>query len=55
VPVFLEARNRAILGKALPATLAFFVLRLVNSVFFVSAVWNEVIVGRRLATYEKGH
>ena len=55
LPVLLEARRHAMLKKAIPATLAFFVLRLINSVFFVSAVWSEWVLGRRLTTYEKGH
>ena len=34
---------------------AFFVLRTVNGVFFLRAVWEELVLRRRFDTYEKGH
>jgi hypothetical protein len=34
---------------------AFFVLRTVNAVFFLSAVWSELVMGRGFHRYEKGH
>jgi cellulose synthase/poly-beta-1,6-N-acetylglucosamine synthase-like glycosyltransferase len=55
IPVVLESRRHGLLMKAIPATLAFLVLRLVNSVYFVRAVWSELMIGNRLTVYEKGH
>jgi biofilm PGA synthesis N-glycosyltransferase PgaC len=55
VPVLIEAQRHGLLAKAVPATLALFVLRLVNSGFFVEAVWSELVRGKRLVVYEKGH
>ncbi len=34
---------------------SFFVLRVVNSVFVLEAVWSELVVNRRFLIYEKGH
>jgi hypothetical protein len=31
------------------------VLRVLNTVMFLEAVWSEVIRRRRLVVYEKGH
>ena len=34
---------------------AFFVLRVVNALYMLSAVWREVVMRRPLLVYEKGH
>ena len=55
VPVVLTASRRGETGKAIASLPAFFVLRTVNAVFFVWALWRELVVHRPLLTYEKGH
>ena len=42
-------------GLALVSFPSFFVLRLVNGLFMLRAVWRELIVRRPLLEYEKGH
>jgi cellulose synthase/poly-beta-1,6-N-acetylglucosamine synthase-like glycosyltransferase len=55
VPVLLGAAPRREVGRALLSFPAFMVLRTVNALFFVRAVWSECVRGQRLAVYEKGH
>lgn len=55
VPVWIEARRRGLPWRVLLDIPAFLLLRLVNSLFFIEAVWTELIMRRRLAVYEKGH
>ncbi len=55
VPVVAGAWPRRDLGRALLSVPSFFVLRTVNAVWFLRAVWAEVVRGQRLVTYEKGH
>ncbi|HWP36348.1 MAG TPA: glycosyltransferase [Gemmatimonadales bacterium] len=55
VPVVAGAVPRGELGRALASLPAFFVLRTVNGVFFLRAAWAELIAGRPLRVYEKGH
>jgi poly-beta-1,6-N-acetyl-D-glucosamine synthase len=55
VPVLAGAARRGEVGRALASLPAFFVLRAVNSIFFLRAVWSECVLGRRFTTYEKGH
>jgi biofilm PGA synthesis N-glycosyltransferase PgaC len=55
VPVLAAAAARGETRKALASLPAFFVLRTVNAAFFVRAVWLELVVGRPLLVYEKGH
>ena len=55
VPVVAGALPRRDVTRALLSVPGFFVLRTVNAVWFLRAVWTEVIRGRRFATYEKGH
>jgi biofilm PGA synthesis N-glycosyltransferase PgaC len=55
VPVLAGALPRREAGRALASLPAFFVLRTVNSIFFLMAIWNEVVRGRSLRVYEKGH
>ena len=55
VPVLMQASKRNEFWRALASVPAFFVLRVVNCVFVLEAIWSEFIIGRRLAVYEKGH
>jgi cellulose synthase/poly-beta-1,6-N-acetylglucosamine synthase-like glycosyltransferase len=55
IPVMIGAIPRGEARRALASLPSFFVLRTVNAVFFLSAIWNELVRGRTLRTYEKGH
>ncbi len=55
VPVVVGAWALRDLGRALISVPSFFILRTVNAVFFLKAVWIEIIRGRTFALYEKGH
>lgn len=55
VPVLVQAKGRNEFWRALVSIPAFFVLRIVNCLFVLEAIWSEFIIGRRLAVYEKGH
>ena len=55
VPVVAGAWPRRDMRRALLSVPSFFVLRTVNAIWFMRAIWVEVVIGRRLATYEKGH
>lgn len=55
VPVLARAWGRRELPRALASLPCFFVLRAVNSMFLLRAVWSEVVLKRRLMVYEKGH
>jgi poly-beta-1,6-N-acetyl-D-glucosamine synthase len=55
VPVLWQAVGRGETRRALASFPSFFVLRIVNGVFILSAVWRELVVGRPLLVYEKGH
>jgi poly-beta-1,6-N-acetyl-D-glucosamine synthase len=55
VPVLFAAFQQKQLGRALASLPAFFVLRVVNGLFLLEALWTELLVGRPLLVYEKGH
>ena len=55
VPVLAGAMRRREVRRALASVPAFFVLRTVNAVFFLRAVCAELLLGRSLRVYEKGH
>jgi biofilm PGA synthesis N-glycosyltransferase PgaC len=55
VPVLARGIARGELARALVSLPCFIPMRLVNAVFMVRAVWNELILGRTLLVYEKGH
>jgi biofilm PGA synthesis N-glycosyltransferase PgaC len=55
VPVLWQAVARGETARALASFPSFFVLRLVNGLFMLRAVWSELIVRRPLLVYEKGH
>jgi len=55
VPVLFAAFQRKQLRRAMASLPAFFVLRIVNGLFLLEALWNEFLAGRPLLVYEKGH
>jgi poly-beta-1,6-N-acetyl-D-glucosamine synthase len=55
VPVMYKAIQRKEVLKALASLPGFFVLRIVNSVFLLKAIWLEMVMRRPLLVYEKGH
>ena len=55
IPVMAGALPRKEGCRALVSVPSFFVLRTLNAVFFLRAVWAEVVCGRKLKIYEKGH
>ena len=55
VPVLVGAAQRGETRRALASLPSFFVLRTVNAVFFLNAVWSELVMGRGFHRYEKGH
>ena len=55
VPVLAGAARRGEIRRAIASLPAFFVLRTVNAVFFLRAVCAELLLGRSLLVYEKGH
>lgn len=55
VPLLVGAIPRREVGRALASLPAFIVMRAVNGIFFLRAVWAECIVRRPLLVYEKGH
>jgi len=55
IPVIAGAARRREIGRALASVPAFFVLRTVNALFFLRAAIAELLFGRSLRVYEKGH
>jgi cellulose synthase/poly-beta-1,6-N-acetylglucosamine synthase-like glycosyltransferase len=55
IPVLVGAVPRGETGRALASLPAFFLLRTVNAVFFLRAVWSELVMNRGFHKYEKGH
>jgi biofilm PGA synthesis N-glycosyltransferase PgaC len=55
IPVLYKAIQRKEVGLALTSLPGFLVLRLVNGVFLLKALWLEIIVNKPLMVYEKGH
>jgi poly-beta-1,6-N-acetyl-D-glucosamine synthase len=55
VPVLWQAIGRGETGRALASFPSFFLLRIVNGVFLIGAVWRELVMRRPLLVYEKGH
>lgn len=55
VPVLVGAAVRGEVRQALLSVPGFFVLRFLNSLYFLEAIWSEIIRGRRFQVYEKGH
>lgn len=55
VPVLAQGASRKEFWRAFVSIPSFFVLRVVNSVFVLEAIWSEWIVKRPFLVYEKGH
>lgn len=55
VPVLTKAARRKECGRVLASIPAFFVLRMVNCLFFLEALWSEWVLRRSFRVYEKGH
>jgi len=55
VPVLAKALGKKEFGLALTSLPSFFILRFVNSVYMLRAIWYEWIVRKRFTVYEKGH
>jgi poly-beta-1,6-N-acetyl-D-glucosamine synthase len=55
VPVLWQAVRRREAGRALASLPSFFLLRVVNGLFMLRAVWREFILRKPLLVYEKGH
>ena len=55
IPIMASAVQRKETRRALASIPSFWVLRFVNGVFFVKALWTELVLRRRLRVYEKGH
>lgn len=54
-PVMIKAIPRGEGFKALISIPCFFILRIVNAMFMLEAVWTEYILKKPLLVYEKGH
>ncbi|MEO8359217.1 MAG: glycosyltransferase [Vicinamibacteria bacterium] len=55
VPVMVAAWEHKRVKTALLSLPAFFVLRIVNGMFLLSALWKELVVRQPFLIYEKGH
>ena len=55
VPALAKGMQRGELGRVIASLPCFIVLRLVNAVFLLRALWCEFVLGRTLLVYEKGH
>jgi cellulose synthase/poly-beta-1,6-N-acetylglucosamine synthase-like glycosyltransferase len=54
-PVLSQAYSRGEFWRAVASIPSFFVVRIVNCVFVLEAIWSEYVAGRPLLVYEKGH
>jgi poly-beta-1,6-N-acetyl-D-glucosamine synthase len=55
IPIMAAAIPRGEAGRALASLPAFFVIRVVNALFFLRAIWYEWVVRKPLLVFEKGH
>ena len=55
VPTLFTAVPRKEVWRAISSLAAFFILRMVNGIFILEALWIEVVRRRPLRVYEKGH
>ena len=55
VPVLAKGWARGETGRVAASLPCFFVIRFVNAFFMLRAVWAELVLGRSLLVYEKGH
>jgi poly-beta-1,6-N-acetyl-D-glucosamine synthase len=55
IPAVVGGIKRRELRRVLACYPGFLLLRMVNSWFMLKAMWSELLVGRSLSVYEKGH
>lgn len=55
IPALVQGVKRKEVGKVLASLPAYFVLRFVNSVFLLRAIFSEVVLKKTLNVYVKGH
>lgn len=55
IPVLYKAIQRKEVGLALTSLPGFLVLRMVNGIFLLKALWLEIVMNKPLIVYEKGH
>ncbi len=55
IPTLVKAASRKEIWKVLSSIPAFFVLRTVNGIFILEAIWSELIRQKTFNVYEKGH
>lgn len=55
IPALVKGRERGELRKVIASLPSFFVVRIVNGIYMLRALWLELIVKRPLTVYEKGH
>lgn len=55
VPALVKGYQRREIGKVLTSFPSFFILRTINGIFILEAVWSEMIMKKPLRIYEKGH
>ncbi|MFI5206051.1 MAG: glycosyltransferase, partial [Candidatus Paceibacterales bacterium] len=55
VPTLFKAISRKEGLKLLMSLPSFFVLRTVNGIFMLEALWSEVVIKKSFCVYEKGH
>lgn len=55
VPVLSKAIARNEFWRALASVPAFFVLRILNGIMFLEALWTELVLRKTYRIYEKGH
>ncbi len=54
-PVLTQAASRDEFWRAAASIPSFFVLRVINCVFVLEAIWSEFVLRKPLRVYEKGH
>lgn len=55
IPTIIQGIRRKEVMRVLTSLPAFFVLRTINGVFMLEAIWSEWIMRKRFDVYEKGH
>jgi cellulose synthase/poly-beta-1,6-N-acetylglucosamine synthase-like glycosyltransferase len=55
VPVMAAGIKRGELARVIVSLPCFIVMRFVNAIFMLRALWSELVIGRTLLVYEKGH
>lgn len=55
VPVAFKGWERGEFGKAVASVPSYYAIQFANAIFMLRAVWAEIVMGRPLLVYEKGH